>query len=353
MGKIGLTHRDRRVAIRAVLTLAVAALSVAGFSSSALADAFATTAPATLPTPTSVTLNGYVAATQADTTWLFEYGTTTNYTQATPVQQAALGTTQVSAPVTGLQPGTTYHFQLIVHEGDYSEVDGGDQTFTTPATPGTVSTTGQATSITATTAELNAVANPSQPGSWLFQWGSSSAYGHITKTTTIASGLSLVSAKLEDLAPDTTYHFRLVVNDPGATPATSDGLDASFKTEQAFGKTTLRQHRLKVRRRKVAIPFTCDGIAGSICQGKVSLTTKTGSGTKARKVSCGSASLATKGGSKPSVSAKLTKRCAALLAVAPHHTIGAWLAVVFSSHQRRLSTGVKLLSSSSPRPVPH
>jgi hypothetical protein len=43
---------------------------------------------------------------------------------------------------------------------------------------------------------------------------------------------------------------------------------------------------------------------------------------------------------------KLTKRCAALLAAAPHHTIGARLGLVFSSHQRRLSTGVKLLAPS-------
>jgi NHL repeat len=71
------------------------------------------------------------------TSYLFEYGTTTAYGQSAPYPAGDAGTglkpTTVWASPSGLQPGTTYHYRVVV-SNDLGEVQGEDKTFTT-ATP--------------------------------------------------------------------------------------------------------------------------------------------------------------------------------------------------------------------------
>jgi hypothetical protein len=71
--------------------------------------------------------------------YAFEYGTTTAYGSFTKIVSIPAGQTAaqpVVAVVTGLQPGTTYHYQLVARSSS-SRYDlaayGGDQTFSTPA----------------------------------------------------------------------------------------------------------------------------------------------------------------------------------------------------------------------------
>jgi hypothetical protein len=102
------------------------------------ADATAQTAPTTAITPSGATLNGVVGPAQGRTYYLFEYGTTTNYSNATKVGSvpAANAPRPVSAPVAGLTPGTVYHFRLITGNGSARRVGvGADQTFTTATSP--------------------------------------------------------------------------------------------------------------------------------------------------------------------------------------------------------------------------
>ena len=73
------------------------------------------TDPARDVTTTTATLTGSVDPRTRATSWWFEYGTTTAYGSRTPSRNAGSGASSraVSAPVTGLRPGTVYHFRLV------------------------------------------------------------------------------------------------------------------------------------------------------------------------------------------------------------------------------------------------
>ncbi len=93
----------------------------------------ATTDPATLVTGTSVTLNGTANANGLSTTVTFEYGTTTSYgSTATALESPLEGitATPVTAQLSGLAPGTGYHYRVKGENIDGTGY-GSDQTFTT------------------------------------------------------------------------------------------------------------------------------------------------------------------------------------------------------------------------------
>ncbi len=124
------------------IRLAVVALSLAALAPSAALAAApgATTAAATDVTSQSATLNGVVNPNKEDTTYHFEYGTTTSYGAVTP--DAVVGGNagkSVSAAITGLAPSTTYHFRLVATNASGAD-QGADLTFTTSA-PGTTTPT--------------------------------------------------------------------------------------------------------------------------------------------------------------------------------------------------------------------
>jgi plastocyanin len=92
----------------------------------------AVTNPATAVSDAGATLNGSVNPHGFQTTYFFNYGTTTAYGQKTPASGSGNGTdvSFVSAPVAGLSPETTYHFQLVA-ESAAGTTTGVDQTFAT------------------------------------------------------------------------------------------------------------------------------------------------------------------------------------------------------------------------------
>ena len=76
-----------------------------------------------------------------DTTYWFEYGTSSAYGQSTPVLSAGNGNAWVSVaqPVLGLAPGTTYHYRVVAVD-EHGTTMGADKQFTTSgvlATPAT------------------------------------------------------------------------------------------------------------------------------------------------------------------------------------------------------------------------
>ena len=97
-----------------------------------------TTLPATQVGLTSARLNATVSPNDHETTYYFEYGTTTAYGKRTATGSAGDDKTPVpvSADISGLAARTTYHFRLVATNKDATR-SGADGAFTTtaPATP--------------------------------------------------------------------------------------------------------------------------------------------------------------------------------------------------------------------------
>jgi hypothetical protein len=95
-----------------------------------------TTQAADNVTATSATLHGTINDQGDAAQYLFQYGVTTAYASATPTQTlaASTATQSVSAAITGLTPGTTYHFRLVAANANLPSQGGigQDMTFTTP-----------------------------------------------------------------------------------------------------------------------------------------------------------------------------------------------------------------------------
>ena len=104
-----------------------------------VASPSATTAQASSLATSSAVLSGVVSNPDLTPgTAFFQYGTTTNYGSSTPSQPVSSTTArlQVSTRLSGLSPGTTYHFRIVAHNTT-GTVTGADQSLTTTS-PGTV-----------------------------------------------------------------------------------------------------------------------------------------------------------------------------------------------------------------------
>ena len=92
----------------------------------------ATTYAATGISENQATMRGFVQPNGANTAWQFEYGTTINYGESTSAAwvYASAGNKSVAATLIDLQPGTTYHYRLVVASNQGFDY-GSDRTFTT------------------------------------------------------------------------------------------------------------------------------------------------------------------------------------------------------------------------------
>ncbi len=160
----------------------------------------ATTDPATGTTQTGATLAGTVNPNGKATSYHFEYGTTTGYGASTTTAAAGSGTSAVpvSAPVSGLSPGVTYHFRVVATSAA-GTTNGQDRSFVTSSTP-TVSLGPSATSVTegdsgsktvTLTASLSAPSTQTVTAQWATADGSATAgldYTAASGTVTFAPG---------------------------------------------------------------------------------------------------------------------------------------------------------------------
>jgi plastocyanin len=190
----------------------------------------AVTGTATPVGETGATLNGTVNPEGHETSYFFKYGRTTSYENgSTPTGKlpAVKASEAVSGPVTGLAPGTTYHFELFA-ENSSGTTHGADQTFTTSGPPS--ATSGSATAVGETEATLNGTVNPDgKPTKSFFEWGTSESYGQTTEEAPAGEDHfnHQAQAKLDKLAPNTVYHFRLVAKN---AVEEVHGADQAFKT---------------------------------------------------------------------------------------------------------------------------
>ena len=107
-------------------------------------------------------------------------------------------------------------------------------------------TTGAASSVTGTTATLTGVVFPNkETTTYHFEYGTTATYGSKTPAATAAGNSEkTVSASIAGLVPLTTYHFRLVADNPSGDPAT--GADMTFTTTSAPAAITISASRTVV-----------------------------------------------------------------------------------------------------------
>lgn len=190
------------------------------------------------------TLSGTVnPAGEALTECRFEYGTSEAYGSSVPCSTLpGAGTTPVpvSATVSGLTPGTTYHFRLVATEVGGTG-SGADATFTT--TPGLAPavTTGAASSVTQHHAQIAGTVNPrgETVSDCRVEYGTSEAYGSSTPCSSLpggGTGVVAVGAALSGLSAGTEYHYRLAATNPSGT---GYGEGATFTTPAAGAPVSL------------------------------------------------------------------------------------------------------------------
>jgi PKD repeat protein len=122
----------RSAARRSLFLLAACLTTLLVFGRSAVALAAPATQYATSVTDNSAQLNGIVDP--GTTSYYFDYGPQLPYDSHTSAQNPTSTFELASTSVTGLTPGTTYHFQLEETSGSGTS-PGGDVTFTTAPPP--------------------------------------------------------------------------------------------------------------------------------------------------------------------------------------------------------------------------
>jgi hypothetical protein len=210
--------------------LSALVLLAAGAAVAAVAAApAAITGPVSAVGATSATASGTVNPGGVSTNWFFEYGTSTSYGRRTPTRTAGAGTANVgvSAALTGLAPGTTYHYRLVATNTD-GTTRGADGIFTTTSTP--AATTGAVSRVTTTSARLAGSVDPNgRATTWFFEYGTTTGYGARTAAVSAGSGNTArsVSADVTGLTPGRLFHYRLVATSDAGT---SRGADRTFST---------------------------------------------------------------------------------------------------------------------------
>lgn len=198
----------------------------------------ATTGSASSVTSTSADLDGTVDPLGVDTSFRFDYGLDTTYGNSTG--GGYVGPTPGPTPVTdsasGLEPNATYHFRLVAMGPSANEL-GADQTFTTSAAAPEVGREGTR-DISQTSATLTAQVNPNNTDtSYHFDLGTDTSYGLgvvPSPDADLGAGYGMQEASVDvagagvTLTPDTTYHYRVVVDNGVGGPVA--GLDQTFRT---------------------------------------------------------------------------------------------------------------------------
>ena len=237
-------HRARALVAAIAAIAAIVSIPMALAAGATPAPPTVATAPATNVSGSGATLNGSVNPNGQQTNYAFQWGPTAGYGHETPLTSAGSGSSSgsVSAALSGLASGSTYHYRIIAINDSGTSV-GSDQSFTiggnppAPSTPPTAST-GSATNVGQSGATVNGTVNPGgQATSYYFEYGPTANYGFETAATSGGSGVTdePVSANLAELASSTTYHYRLVAVSPGGTAL---GSDQTFTTTTPPAVTT-------------------------------------------------------------------------------------------------------------------
>lgn len=216
-----------------------------------------------------------------------------------------------------------------------------------------VATTGNATSVTQTSAELNGVIDPTYSDNvWAFEYSTARDFSvnpQVTKPQAVGSGTQAVSATVKGLTPNTTYYYRVAVYwQPGTgRPTYRTGDTVRFTTlapapQQGFGRAALGSAALKVRRGTALVTMRCQSGAAkkSLCLSKLTLTAQVRRHHAA--VTCGTGKFSAWAPAARTVVIRLSKTCSNAVRSAHNHRLKATLHAVFLGGQPALSRSVTL-----------
>jgi CSLREA domain-containing protein len=148
---------------------------------------------------------------------------------------------------------------------------------------GPAAVTGGVSGVSDTGATIGGSVTVNDPSATIhFDYGKSTAYGSATTTRTLGPGVAptSVSAALAGLAPQTTYHYRIVAT---TRDGTSNGADATFKTSASgpgpgggsFAGLKVAKQSVKLTAKGVApIKASCPATTDGRCQGTLTVTIK-------------------------------------------------------------------------------
>jgi hypothetical protein len=218
-----MTRRICTLLVAVAVPLACAGVAAAGSSPTV------STGSASKVGDSGATLNGTVNPQGSSTTYVFQYGFTNGYGLTTTAKSAGSGTKGVarSAGISGLIPGTAYHFRLIA-TNKFGVGVGVDRTFTTSGHPPAAVATGPATAVGKTSATMTGTVNPNgESTTWTFQYGLTTSYGSevfggvLPATTTPTT----VTWALQGIEPGVLFHYRIVA---------THGSNVSYGGDQTF-----------------------------------------------------------------------------------------------------------------------
>ena len=191
----------------------------------------ATTQSATNVTTTSATLNGVVNANYLSTTVTFEYGTTTTYGSsiaATPSPVTGNSITNVSADISGLTPGTIYHYR-VRSVNSIGTTNGNDLIFTTVSAIPTL-TTIPVSNVSANSAITGGNITSDGGASVTTRgvcWATTADPTISNNKTTDGTGSGNFNSTITGLQPSTIYHVRAYATNNSGT---AYGNDLTFTT---------------------------------------------------------------------------------------------------------------------------
>ena len=216
-----------------------------------------TTGAASSPSAASATLQGEVDPNGGEiTACKLEYGMVAvgeSSVPCSPPPGSGMEPVSVSAQATGLDANSAYHFRISATNAGGTSV-GDEHAFTTlPEAPSVI--TGTASSVTQTTATLNALVDPNgeQVTECKLEYGPTMSYGSSAPCGIppgSGQGAVAVSASIAALAAATSYHYRVVATN---AKGTGEGRDQTFSTLLA---TTLQEQGVSASqaRKKPRVP---------------------------------------------------------------------------------------------------
>jgi Subtilase family len=253
----------------------------------------AATGEATEITTETATLTGSVNPQGRTTAVHFEYRTADGPTTSTPPQPIGNGEAEVavSAAIEGLEPNRTYTYKVVA-ANPRGVTDGPERTFTSASLPAAQAQTGDASAISPTGATLSGIGTPSGiPATALFEYSVDAEDWMQTDPQTIGSGTEPVSvtATLNGLEPETTYHYRLTVTNGAGT---TRGEERTFTTGSILPALVETGAANEVSATGATLAGTVDpeGTAAS-ARFEYGTTTGYGSGTEAQNLGSGTASV--------------------------------------------------------------